>query len=212
MWESMSFDLPRGHFLEWIIPHVEVQENIFIEPGRTILPADQTALLAFKIRLSLNKLFGVNSDFYFVQINNSHHPNWLYEKVRAALDIPQVENYLLQAHNNSNYSLFYKTPLQIVELGGLGDTARMLFANYGANSKFPLCWRIIMAVLMVPPTHIQNDSIIPYVFSKTVRSNFRDHSFQGNYATVRLLCPITQIPNDDGDNIGVNFYLSMFQQ
>ena len=212
VWESISFDFPRGHFLEWIIPHVEVQDTILIEPGRTILPADQNALLAFKIRLSLNKLYEVNSEFYFVQFNNIYHPHWLYQKVRAALDIPHVENYLVDAHSNSNYNLFYKTPLQIAELGGLGDTARMLFTNYGANSQFPLCWRTTMAVLMVPPNPIQNDSIIPYIFSKVVRSNFRDHNLQGNHAIVRLLCPISQMPNADGNNIGVNFYLSMFQQ
>ena len=50
------------------------------------------------------------------------------------------------------------------------------------------------------------------IFTKVVRSNFRDQNCPGNHAIVRLLCPITEMPNADGNNIGVNFYLSVFQQ
>lgn len=155
-------------------------ESVMVEVGRHLATRDQIRLVAFKTRLALAQHpfhnNPVETHVQFASLGTEYHPGWVHAKYASAIQLPNLEGFLQQAHRDGNYDLFPKSPLQLAELGDLTAAARFLFKNYGALEVYPIEWRLIVAITMAPlpakDIAANGHSVSqPYVFAKNIQAS-----------------------------------------
>ena len=178
-------------------------ESVMVEVGNHLATQDQVRLVAFKIRLALTQhpvLCPMETHIQFAGLGSEYHPVWLHAKYASAIQLPNLEAFLQQAHRDGNYALFPKSPLQLSELGDLTSAARFLFKNYGAEKFYPIEWRLIVAITMAPAPSEDNTTnghsvSKPYVFAKNcfLPSNDRVAPRDCEMVNFDLLC-VKRVP------------------